>query len=254
MRPGIEMENGQETSWKHDGIHGDGIGDDQVRDHPEPSLPREHGAWQTAMALRLPTRRILPVVKSPDAARRACLVEKICVLGDPGVGKTSLVRRYTQDSFDFGYHTTSGANATSKKIKLNYREHGLLARLNLQIWDVSGEIKGEPGAALFRGASGALVVGDAARLESQLDIWKWIEAFRTASGNAPVLIVINKTDIMDRKEFDQRLVEDISREYDCIYTMASARNNDRVHEAFGRLLDFMVRRRLIDGPEVAKAC
>jgi small GTP-binding protein len=196
----------------------------------------------------------LPIVKSPDAARQSCLVEKICVLGDSGVGKTSLVRRYTQDRFDFEYRTTSGANVTPKKIKLNYREHSLLARLTLQIWDISGGIRGEPGAALFRGASGALVVGDAARLESQLDIWKWIEAFRTASGNAPVLIVINKTDIIDRKEFDQRLMEEISREYGCIYIMTSARNNDKVNEAFGRLLDFMVRRRLIDGSEGAQAC
>jgi len=233
MRPGIETDNGQETSWKHDGIHGVSIGGDQLRVHPPPSLPKEHGAWQT---------------------RQTCMIEKICLLGDSGVGKTSLVRRYTQDRFDFEYRTTSGAYVTPKKTKLNYREHGLLARWNLRIWDIPGKIRGETGAALFRGASGALVVGDAARLESQLDIWKWIEAFRAAAGNAPVIVVINKSDIIDRQEFDQRLVEDIAREYGCIYTMTSARNNDKVQEAFGRLLDFMARRRLIDGPEGAKAC
>jgi small GTP-binding protein len=254
MRPGIETDNEHERRWKHDSIPGDGTEGNNIRIHPEISPPQQFGAWRAAMALRLPARSVLPADKPPRAARQACLFEKICVLGDSGVGKTSLIQRYTRDHFDFEYLATSGANVTPKKVKVDYREHGLKARLTLQIWDITGDIGREPGTALFRGASGALVVGDAARLETQLDIWKWIEDFRQVAGNVPVLIVINKTDIMDRKEFDQRLVEDISREYDCIYTMTSARNNDRVNEAFGRLTDFMVRRRLIDGPEGAKAC
>lgn len=188
------------------------------------------------------------------AAPQNSLIGKICVLGDPGVGKTSLVRRFTQDRFDFEYRATSGADVTPKKVTLDYKEHCLLVHLAVRIWDITGEMRGGPSTAFFRGASGAIVVGDAARPESQLDIRKWIGAFRAVAGNVPVLIAINKTDIVDRQDLDRRLVDDISREFGCIYTMTSARTNDKVHKAFGLLFDIMARRRLIEGPAGAKAC
>jgi small GTP-binding protein len=254
MEQGMDTGTGQESDWKGLSMRVDGAGGIPAWVPRDLSPHERHQAWPPAMAPQHPARRGLPIVRSPQAGHQARLAEKICVLGDSGVGKTSIIRRYAQDRFEDEYLTTSGARVTLKKIKLHYPERDLHARLTVQIWDVTGEHGGGLNPAFFRGASGALVVGDAVSLETQLDLWKWIEDFRRVAGNVPVLIVINKTDIMDRKEFDQRLVEDISREYDCIYTMTSARNNDRVNEAFGRLTDFMVRRRLIDGPEGAKAC
>jgi len=59
MRPGIKTDNGRECCWKQDSIQGDGEVGVHVRVHPWPSSPGEHGALRTAMAIQLPTKRML---------------------------------------------------------------------------------------------------------------------------------------------------------------------------------------------------
>jgi len=254
MEQGMDTGTGQESDGKGLNMRVDGAGGIPAWVQPDLSSHEVHRAWQPAIAPQHPARRGLPIVRSPQAGRQTCLVEKICVLGDSGVGKTSIVRRYAQERFDSEYLTTCGATVTLKKMKLYYPERDLQARLTVQIWDVTGEKGGNLKAAFFRGASGALVVGDAVRLETQLDLWKWIEDFRRVAGNAPVLIVINKTDIMDRQEFDYLLMEDISREYGCHYCMTSARNDEGIGGAFRRLCDTLVKGRLVGSWEGSKAC
>jgi small GTP-binding protein len=222
--------------------------------HIDVHRPERNHSWEVPHVPGFPDRRNIALTGHSGTRNVERLAEKICVLGNSGVGKTSLVRRYAQDRFDDDYITTCGARVTVKKIRLDYPERNLQSRLSVQIWDVSGEHGRSLNPAFFRGASGALVVGDAVRLETQLDLWKWIEDFRAVAGNVPVMIVVNKSDIMDRQEFDYLLMDDLSKEYGCIYTMTSARHNDRVDEAFRTLCQSMVRRRLEGSREGAGAC
>jgi len=216
--------------------------------------PGETPGWEMPLVPAFPMKRHIALITPRGAATVVRLAEKICVLGDSGVGKTSIVRRYAQDMFDDGYLTTCGANVSMSKICMDYPELNLRARLSVQIWDVTGERRGSLNPTFFRGASGALVVGDAVRLETQLHLWKWIEAFRSVAGDVPVVIVVNKTDIMDLQEFDFLLMDDISREYGCAYIMTSARKNDNIDGAFRKLCDFLVRMRLPRDREAAGAC
>jgi small GTP-binding protein len=221
--------------------------------HVDLHHPQGRHSWEVPPVAGFPDRRKIALLEHSGALKVERMAEKICVLGDSGVGKTSLVRRYAQDKFDDEYITTCGARVTVKKIRLDYPERNLQSRLSVQIWDVSGEHGGSLNPAFYRGASGALIVGDAIRLETQLDLWKWIEDFRAVAGNAPVLIVVNKSDIMDRQEFDYLLMDDLAREYGCIYTMASARQNDKVEETFKTLCHFMLRPRFEGNREGAGA-
>ena len=254
MRSGSGNGNEHEAALK--GASSGGLGPSSAFSdgHVDVHRPERAHSWGVPPVPGFPDRRNIGLTDPSGTGNVERLAEKICVLGDSGVGKTSLVRRYAQDRFDDDYITTCGAKVTVKKIRLDYPERNLQPRLSVQIWDVTGEHGGSLNPAFYRGASGALVVGDAVRLETQLDLWRWIEAFRAEAGDVPVIIVVNKSDIMDRQEFDFLLMDDLASEYGCSYTMTSARRNDRVDEAFRTLCQSMVRRRLEGSREGAGAC
>lgn len=218
------------------------------------SSPENRPGWDLPIVQASPKQPRTAVLAPQKGERVLHLSEKICILGDSGVGKTSIVKRYAHDSFDDGYLTTCGAKVTQRKINLNYPRLNIRARLSVQIWDITGERRGGLNRAFFKGASGALVVGDAARLETQLDIWKWIEDLQAEAGNVPVVIVVNKSDILDKEEFDYLLMDDLANEYGCQYTMASARTNFHVDRAFRMLCDYLVMTRLAMEREGANAC
>jgi small GTP-binding protein len=169
---------------------------------------------------------------------------KICVLGDPAVGKTSLIRRYALDCFDESYVTTVGARILNRTQVLRYPERGIELRLRFHIWEISGQNRHlELYPAFYRGADAAIVVGDATRMESQVNMWKWIEGFRAEAGRVPMLLLLNKADIMSPDEVDGRFLDEISHEFGCPYRMASARDGTNVERAFRELAYRLVDRK-----------
>ena len=88
--------------------------------------------------------------------------KKLMLLGEIGVGKTSLVRRFVLDEFSAEYRPTMGVDIYRHQV------HGIgpdgKQSLELVIWDIDGNF----GQSIFRhvyskGASGALIVGDVTR-------------------------------------------------------------------------------------------
>ena len=171
--------------------------------------------------------------------------KKICVLGDHAVGKTSLIRRFALDCFDDVYTTTVGARILQKPLVLEYPERSLEVWLNLRIWEISGQSQHlELYPAYYRGAEGAIIVGDIARTETQLNLWRWIASFRAVAGRVPVILLVNKTDIMDLDTFDHKLLDEISGEFGCPYRMGSAKTGANVDNAFRELGERLVGRSL----------
>lgn len=170
--------------------------------------------------------------------------KKICVLGDPAVGKTSLIRRYALDCFDDTYVTTVGARVLNRTQVLQYPERGVELRLRFRIWEVSGDNRHlELYRAYYRGADGAIVMGDATRLESQINMWKWIEGFRAAAGRVPIILLLNKTDIAQSTDVDEGLMDEISREFGCPCRFTSAREGSNVDRVFRELAHRLAGRR-----------
>jgi len=169
---------------------------------------------------------------------------KICVLGDPAVGKTSLIRRYALDSFDESYTTTVGARILNRTQVLQYPERAVELRLRFRIWEISGQNRHlELYPAYYRGADGAIIVGDAARLDTQVNLWKWVEGFRAAAGRVPIILLLNKTDITQPDDIDHRLLDEISREFGCPLRLTSARDGTNVDRVFRELAYRLVGRK-----------
>lgn len=122
------------------------------------------------------------------------LTYKICVFGDSGVGKTTLISRYLTNKFFDDIKSTLGA---AIHIKLLDIENG---RVTLQVWDFGGEDKFKfllP--AYAQGSSGGIFVFDLTNYQSMINIIDWIPEFRKISSNIPLIMVGSKLDLEEER-------------------------------------------------------
>ena len=121
--------------------------------------------------------------------------KKILLLGDFGVGKTSLIRRYVDNTFDDSYLTTIGVKISKKHMLINDIECELL------IWDIEGATptRSIP-HSYFKGASGAIFVGDVTRHETILGLNEHINTFLMMNQEAKHVIAYNKVDLLTTQQ------------------------------------------------------
>jgi len=183
-------------------------------------------------------------LRVPKGWRSGCNIpiirRKICILGEPAVGKTSLVFRLAARRFDGNYITTVGARLMIKTVLLQPPEYMSGVRLKLMIWEIHGRHRLTPLDPYLRGADAAVVVGDAQRLETQIDLWKWIDHARFVAGDIPIMMVVNKCDVAD-DDFDPGLVSELAARYGCPLRMTSARTGSNVDDVFRELAVRMMR-------------
>lgn len=119
---------------------------------------------------------------------------KVMMLGDIGVGKTSLARRMVFDRFETDYKATIGVDLYTCDVRFELR--GATHSVELIIWDIDGDF----GESVFnriyiRGASGALVVGDVTRPSTRESMVRLGDRFQEELPGRPIAFVVNKTDL-----------------------------------------------------------
>jgi small GTP-binding protein len=121
---------------------------------------------------------------------------KVCMLGDFGVGKTSLVRRYVEGIFDPTYQTTLGVNVYKRADEIG-AQGGSAQRVEQVLWDIEGGLQRESLLdSYLRGASGAIVVGDVTREDAVATMRENAQRFRRARPGRPVVFALNKIDLV----------------------------------------------------------
>ena len=114
---------------------------------------------------------------------------KTLLVGEGGVGKTSLVLRYTEDQFDENMKITIGANFASKKMVMDGHN------ITVMLWDLGGQPRfHEVVGDYFRGAKFAIVVYDVTRTYTLDRTEDWIRRVREVAPDCDLLLVGNKTD------------------------------------------------------------
>lgn len=165
------------------------------------------------------------------------LKSKICLVGEKAVGKTSLVRRYVLNMFDDQYITTIGTRVSKKEARVFLPERDLLVDVDMQIWDIMGEkgFRELLKEAYFYGANGILAVADLTRRKTLDDLDDWIDGVEQIVGKVPILIAVNKSDLVSSAQFGERDVEQVARAFDCPYLLTSAKSGSNVEDAFRRI-------------------
>ena len=162
--------------------------------------------------------------------------KKICLLGDPAVGKTSLIRRFVDDTFEENYVSTIGTNVLSKIVNLYFPETGETTVIKLLIWDIAGQKAiSDIHASYYHGAEGALIVCDITRKETLAHLPDWIYHYRKITNNSACVILANKSDLNYKKSFEFSETERMAKSYDTHYFSTSAKTGDGVENSFHTL-------------------
>ncbi|UCG70442.1 MAG: GTP-binding protein [Thermoplasmata archaeon] len=159
---------------------------------------------------------------------------KICFVGDGGVGKTSLIRRYVHDVFDDKYLATIGTKMTRKEIILDYPEKDVRFRIDAIIWDIMGQkaFKRLLHEAYFRGAKGILGVCSLTDSNSLKGLNDWVESIKEVVGEVPIVILANKSDLETEIRLENDEIEDIATSWGAQHLYTSAKTGDNVDKAF----------------------
>lgn len=151
------------------------------------------------------------------------IAKKVLLVGNFGVGKTSLIRRFVENNFSEDYISTIGVRVSKKLVTYNSET------IKLLIWDVAGTIGDEKvPKAYFLGANAAMFVFDVSREETYLNIEKHLTAIKELSGLKNIIVVGNKKDLLNTSELE--IVKNtVSVNIDLI---TSAKEDENVENAF----------------------
>jgi small GTP-binding protein len=167
---------------------------------------------------------------------------KICLIGDVGVGKTSLIRRYVLDVFDDKYIATIGTKVTKKEIEIKDPKTGAPQRIVLLIWDIMGQpsFREVLREAYFYGVEGAIAVCDVTSKESLGELRYWIKAMTATTGKVPIVFLGNKCDLRDETRVPYQDIEVFAKKHESPAMLTSAKTGYNVEQAFISLVDMML--------------
>jgi len=174
------------------------------------------------------------------------LKSKICLVGERGVGKSSLIRRYVLDQFDDKYVRTLGAKVEKKTMRIDIPEGQAQVEISMAIWDIIGHVGFRQllGDSFFNGAQGILAVADLTRRETLPVLTGWVEAVESVAGKVPVVLVANKADLTTQAQFGVADLTEMAETFGCTYVLTSAKNGQNVEDAFLRLATQIARTRV----------
>ena len=149
--------------------------------------------------------------------------KKVVLVGHFGVGKSSLMRRFVQNTFSDNYIVTIGVHILKKEIKIEE------LNLTLVIWDIEGkdDIQKVRSSYLL-GTSGFIYVIDPTRSQTYERFNEEIDFLKTTYPTSKIVSVANKSDLIDIEEFKNLLEQkNISIDY-----FASAKEGIEVENLF----------------------
>lgn len=138
------------------------------------------------------------------------IIYKVILVGDPAVGKTNILSRFTKDEFMEDSRSTVGVEFTTKIFSVR------TYRVKVNIWDTAGQERFRSiTLSYYKGSKGAIIVFDVSRRETFNNIEKWHkDLVGNTDNNISIIIVGNKCDLENRAvsaEEAQEKARDLSK-------------------------------------------
>ncbi|XP_070567096.1 ras-related protein Rab-18-B-like [Ptychodera flava] len=161
---------------------------------------------------------------------------KILIIGESGVGKSSLLLRFTDDTFDPDQPATIGVDFKVKTLTVDGN------KAKLAIWDTAGQERFRTlTPSYYRGAQGVILVYDVSNRQTfqKLDMWlNEVDTFTTKSDIVKMLVG-NKID-MEKREVDRETGLKFARKHAMLFIEASAKTKEGVQVAFEELVEKII--------------
>ncbi|XP_006000834.1 ras-related protein Rab-18-like [Latimeria chalumnae] len=161
---------------------------------------------------------------------------KILIIGESGVGKSSLLLRFTDDKFDSQLGATIGVDFKVKSMTVEGNN------VKLAIWDTAGQERFRTlTPSYYRGAQGVILAYDVTRKDTFRQLGNWLNELETycTKTNIVKMLVGNKIDKQDR-EVDRNEGLQFARKHAMLFIEASAKTCDGVQCAFEELVEKII--------------
>ncbi len=171
--------------------------------------------------------------------RRAEEIFKVIIIGDPRVGKTSLLSKFTKDKFKTQYLPTVGVNILKEQINLQINGQDVL--VNLLLWDIAGQpqfyMLHKP---YFNGADGMMLVFDITRSSTFSNINNWYNTtVKHGLSGVPRILIGNKIDLKDERKIIQPMANHLSEKLHATYFETSALTGENVKLIFKKMAEIL---------------
>jgi small GTP-binding protein len=164
------------------------------------------------------------------------LQEKVVLIGDPAVGKTSMINKFVYNEFTDKYVSTLGTKVSKMSITYDKLIKGRVIELNLMIWDVMGQ----SGYSIFHqsafvGAQGALIVADITRRDTIVNWEQWKYDLFKLTGKIPVIMIGNKNDLANGHSIAFNELEKLAKINKVPVYFTSAKTGENIEKVFKKL-------------------
>ena len=160
---------------------------------------------------------------------------KVTVVGDGGVGKTSLIQKFTKGKFKTDYIKTIGAQLTHYETEINGY------KIELLFWDIAGQDDFHFLRPSFYRASKAVIIVYSLE-ENNLgersfdNVTSWYEDVKQYCGEIPVVVFANKVDLINKQTLDKAKIQNLVEERNFLgYYITSAKTGQGLDHAFNAL-------------------
>lgn len=174
---------------------------------------------------------------------------KFLTLGDSGVGKTSFLHQYVDNTFSTKFISTVGIDFKEKRVV--HRVPGVDGtvgksnRIHLQLWDTAGQERFRSlTTAFFRDAMGFMLLFDLTNEQSFLNIQNWLSQLQTHAycENPDIVLCGNKSDLEDLRVITDERARETAEKFGLPYFETSAANGQNVAKSIECLLDMVMLR------------
>ncbi|KFM77572.1 Ras-related protein Rab-35, partial [Stegodyphus mimosarum] len=155
---------------------------------------------------------------------------KLLIIGDSGVGKSSLLLRFADNTFSGNYITTIGVDFKIRTLEIDDE------KVKLQIWDTAGQERFRTiTSTYYRGTHGVIVVYDVTNGESFANVKRWLHEIDQNCEMVNKILVGNKNDDPERKVVLTEDAQSFAEQMKIKLFETSAKENINVEEMFNEI-------------------
>ena len=155
---------------------------------------------------------------------------KVVLVGESGVGKTSMITQFIDQIFQEDQQSTTGGTFSTKDVICDGSKI-----LRFEIWDTAGQEKYRSLTTMFyKDANAAVMVYDVTRAESFEELKNyWAKQIKENSPiNIILVIAANKSDLIEQEQVDEGEARNFAKELSAIFISTSAKSSEGINSLF----------------------